>query len=230
MADGRRQRDRSAGTSCGRCCRPGRCPRCSRSSSRTSHRHFAMKLLLPEAAEKPDAPAHAVPRGRGRHQAAHPNVIRILKVSRDPHDARTSSWSTSRPGRLRTAAAWRKDFAFIKEHARTDLQAGGHRAGLHERQRLGPPRREAGQHAGERGRARRRSSTSPSPSGSRTGLVQAASTGREGRRGRRATCRPSRSASEPLDGRADIYSSAARCYELTTGRPPFRGSTIARTC
>ena len=30
---------------------------------------------------------------------------------------------------------------------------------------------------------------------------------------------------EILDGRADIYSYASTLFELTTGRPPFRGTT-----
>ena len=49
-----------------------------------SHRHFAMKLLLPEKAREPEH------RKLLRHEAtvgkamAHPNIIKIITVSKDP--------------------------------------------------------------------------------------------------------------------------------------------------
>ena len=109
-----------------------------------------------------------VSRGRGRHQAR--------ARERDPHreseqgDAirRTSSWSSSR--RAACGCGSRRRTSRSSRNTPEDLQAGGDRPGLHERERLGPPRREAGQHPGERDRATRRSSTSPSPRRSRPGL------------------------------------------------------------
>src|SRR6185312_119165 len=41
--------------------------------------------------------------------------------------------------------------------------------------------------------------------------------------GTRSYMSPEQILAKPLDGRADVYSFGAMCYELVASRPPFRG-------
>src|SRR5437763_6978401 len=86
----------------------------------TSGRHFAMKLLLPEAASDPEQRKNLFNEAEVGTKLAHQNVIRIFKVNRskeNPHFI--MEFFPSGSLRLRLQA---KDFAFIKEHARKILK------------------------------------------------------------------------------------------------------------
>ena len=81
-----------------------------------SNRHFAMKLLLPEAAENPEHRRTLFNEAEVGIKMTHQNVIRIVKVNKSketPHFI--MEFFPSGSLRLRLQA---KDFAFIKQHAR----------------------------------------------------------------------------------------------------------------
>jgi serine/threonine protein kinase len=186
-----------------------------------SNRHFAMKVLLPEAAEKPEQRRALFNEAEVGEKLTHQNVIRIVKVNRaidTPHFI--MEFFPSGSLRLRLQA---KDFTFIKEHSRQIFK--GAATGLAYMNATGYVHRDV------------KPDNILVNSVGDTKIIDFAiskkiPTGmarwfhkRVRPQGTPSFMSPEQIRAEILDGRADIYSYACTLYELTTGRPPFRGSS-----
>ena len=187
-----------------------------------SHRHFAMKLLLPEKAKDSEARCLLFHEAEVGKKLAHPNVIRITELSRDPKVPYfVMEFFPAGSLKLRLA---RKDFAFIKERAHSIFKQAATGFAY-----MSPA---AGCIA----------TSSPTTFWSATPAKFASSTWPWLRRSKR----PASSADSFADAQgpghaqlhvaradsqrtarsaADIYSFGATAYELVAQRPPFRGGT-----
>lgn len=186
-----------------------------------SNRHFAMKLLLPEAA------ANAEHRGILFHEAevgvklTHQNVIRIVKVNRSketPHFI--MEFFPSGSLRLRLQG---KDMKFIRDHSRKIFKEAA--TGLAYMNAMGYIHRDV------------KPDNILVNSLGDTKIIDFAITRKYPKglaalfyRKRRPQGTPSYMSPEQigdliLDGRADMYSYGCTLFELTTGRKPFSGTS-----
>ena len=191
----------------------------------TSHRHFAMKVLLPEHADKKDV------RGVLFHEAdvgikmRHENVINILKVSKDEHTPHfIMEYFPSGSLRTRLISRDPKDKEFIKVNSRKIFKQMA--TGL------------AYMNASGYVHCDVKADNVLVNALGQTKIIDFAITKkikkgffeklfhRKGKpQGTPSFMSPEQIRDEMLDGRADIYSFAATWYELTTGRPPFRATS-----
>ncbi|MFO0967445.1 MAG: serine/threonine-protein kinase [Gemmataceae bacterium] len=188
----------------------------------TSHRHFGMKLLLPEKASDSEARRLLYHEARVGQKLAHPNVIKIVAVGSDPKN-HYFVMEFFPAGSLKMRLM-RKQFDFIKERAHSIFkQAATGMAYINASgwvHRDVKPDNMLVNAAGELriidfALAQRIEKPSFfSKLFRRKGKVQ----------GTRSYMSPEQIRGEPLDGRADIYSFGAAAYEIATGRPPFRAS------
>ena len=187
-----------------------------------SNRHFAMKVLLPEAAEKKDVRANLFHEAEVGTKLRHENVIHILKVSRDAHSPHfIMEYFPSGSMRNRLMG---KDVAFIKEHARAIFkQAATGLAYMHASGWVHCDVKPDNMLVNAAGQLKwiDFAISKRIPKGLSKLFYK-----QKKAQGTPSYMSPEQIRKQPVDGRADIYGLAATYYELMTGRPPFRGNTI----
>jgi serine/threonine protein kinase len=187
-----------------------------------SNRHFAMKILLPEAAEKKEVRVNLFHEAEVGTKLRHENVIHILKINRDPQ-APYFIMEYFPSGSMRTRLMG-KDFAFIKQHAlKVFKQAATGLAYMHATGWVHCDVKPDNMLVNAAGQLKwidfaisRRIPKGLSKLFHRQAKAQ----------GTPSYMSPEQIRRQALDARADIYGLGATYYELTTGRPPFRGNTI----
>jgi serine/threonine protein kinase len=186
-----------------------------------SHRHFAMKLLLPEKARDKvhrNLLYHEASVGK---QLAHPNIIKIITFVKDPVNPYfVMEYFPAGNLKLRVM---RKDWAFIREkgqdvlkQAATALAFMNAKGWVH---RDVKPDNLLTNAAGEV-RLIDFALAQRIPSGLGRLFHR-----RTKAQGTRSYMSPEQIRGQALDARADVYSFGASAYEVVTGRPPFRAST-----
>ena len=186
-----------------------------------SGRHFAMKLLLPEKADQPTFRRFLLHEAEVGKELAHPNIIRIVHVGRDPKNP-YFVMEFFPAGNLKLRIQ-RKEADFIREKAQDILKQAA--TGLAFMNAKGWVHRDV------------KPDNMLVNSAGELKLIDFAIAQRIPKgmakwfraknkpQGTRSYMSPEQIRGQALDGRADMYSFAASAYELVTGRPPFRASS-----
>jgi len=188
----------------------------------TSHRHFAMKLLLPEVASDGEQRRALFNEAEIGVKLTHANVIRIHRVNRAPDTPHfIMEFFPSGSLRLRLQA---KDFAFVKEHSRKIFKAVG--TGLAYMNAMGyvhcdvKPDNILVNAIGET-KIIDFAISKKIPQGMAKWFYR-----KKKPQGTPSFMSPEQISGEMPDPRSDIYSYGCTLFELTTGRPPFRGTSV----
>lgn len=186
-----------------------------------SGRHFAMKILLPEHAGKSEVRAALFHEAEVGIKLRHEHVIQIVKIDRSA-DAPFFIMEFFKSGSLRSRLL-AKDTAFLREQAGKIFKHSA--TGLAYMNEMGyvhcdvKPDNMLVNASGDL-KIIDFAISKQIKSGFFAKLFH-----KKQVQGTRSYMSPEAIRGELLDGRADIYSYGATLFELTTGRPPFRGAT-----
>jgi serine/threonine protein kinase len=188
----------------------------------TSGRHFAMKLLLPEKINDAQHRRFLLHEAEVGKQLAHPNIIRIVHVDRNPSNPYfVMEYFPSGALRVRIT---RKDTAFLHEKAQDILKQWA--TGLAFMNAKGWVHRDVKpdnvlvNSAGEVRLIDFALAQRPP-----RGFLAKLFTRRVKAQGTRSYMSPEQIRGKALDGRADVYSFGISAYEVVTLRPTFRAAS-----
>jgi serine/threonine protein kinase len=188
----------------------------------SSQRHFAMKLLLPEKAHEGDHRKFLLHEAEVGRKLAHPNIIRITNVSKDPKNCFfVMEYFPAGSLKLRIV---RKQLDWVKPRAHGIFtQAATGLAYMHSKGYLHRDVKPDNMLVNSAGELRLIDFALAQKIVKPTFFTKLFH--RKGKaQGTRSYMSPEQIRDEMLDHRADIYSFGASAYELVTGRPPFRAA------
>jgi serine/threonine-protein kinase len=185
-----------------------------------SHRHFAMKLLLPERARDPVHRRFLMHEATVGKQLAHPNIIKIITVIKDvKNPCIVMEFFPAGSLKLRLMG---KQFDFIKEKAHTILkQTATALAFMNAKGWVHKDVKLDNLLANSAGEVRLIDFALAERI--QTGWMAKMFRRKSKPQGTRSYMSPEQIRGQLLDARADVYSFGASAYELVTRRPPFRG-------
>jgi serine/threonine protein kinase len=192
----------------------------------SSHRHFAMKLLLPEKLKDEDQRRFLIHEAEVGQKLAHPNIIKIMNVIKDKKNPYfVMEFFPAGSLKLRMI---RKQFEFIREQTPSILKQTA--TALAYMNASGWVHRDVKPDnilVNSAGEVRIidfalavRIQKKPGFFGRMFGKKKKGKV-----QGTRSYMSPEQIRGQYLDGRADMYSFACSAYEITTGRPPFRAAS-----
>lgn len=189
----------------------------------SSHRHFAMKLLLPEHTTNSEHRRLLFHEANVGLKLAHVNIIRIVSVNKS--EKNPCFVMEFFPGGSLKDRLLRKQVDFLKENAHPIIKQAATALAFMNAQGWVHRDVKPDNILCNSSVQVRLIDFALAQKIEKPGFLDFLFRRRGKVAGTRSYMAPEQIRGDPLDGRADIYSFGATCYELTTGRPPFRGSS-----